>query len=222
MARKSFGQQIGEFENALEQVTAAIPRDAMFERMPPEELWSKAEAPVTHLKSLVESFKAYLLILKPEKAPTIEQLFEAMTQPLNAFEEALFQKSTDPMANTKAALEQLRKAIVGGYDFLILAKEIRKAPSPAIKEILRLKEVYGAKDYISSIQVPETLQMRLISLIKRVDALSTSLTNLEKALNSVKRNLHDLQEESQKFRSAPVETYAQKPPETETEGQSSS
>jgi len=221
MSRKSFGQQIGEFENALEQVTSAIPRDAMFERMPPEELWSKAEAPVTQLKSLAESFKAYLLILKPEKAPTIERLFEAMMQPLNAFEEALFKESTDSLANTKAALEQLRKAIVGGYDFLILAKEIRKAPSPAIKEILKLKEVYGAKEYISSIEVPETLQIRLTSLIKRVEALNISLTNLEKALNSVKKNLHDLQEESLKFRSAPVEAYAQKPPETETKEKSS-
>jgi len=222
MARKSFGQQIGEFENALEQVTSAVPSDAMFERIPPKELRSKAEAPVTHLKSLAENFKVYLLILKPEKAPTIERLFEAMMQPLNAFEEALFQKSTDSLADTKAALEQLRKAIVGGYDFLILAKEIRKAPSPAIKEILRLKEVYGAKDYISSVQVPETLQIRLTGLIKRVEALSTSLTNLEKALNSVKRNLHDLQEESLKFRSAPVQTYVQKPPETEIKEQSSS
>ena len=222
MSRKSFGQQIGEFENALEQVTSAIPRDAVFERIPPKELWSKAEAPVTHLKKLAESFKTSLLILKPERAPTIEQLFEALIQPLNAFEEALFQKSTDPLANTKAALEQLRKAMVGGYDFLILAKEIRKAPSPAIKEILKLKEVYGAKEYISSVPVPETLQIRLTNLIRRVEAMSTSLTNLEKALNSVKRNLHDLQEESLKFRSPPVQTYAQKPPKTETKGQSSS
>jgi len=222
MARKSFGQQIGEFENALEQVTSAIPRDAVVEQIPPKELWSKAEASVTHLKSLAESFKAYLLILKPEKALTIEQLFEAMIQPLNAFEEALFQKSTDPMANTKAALEQLRKAMVGGYDFLILAKEIRKAPSPAIKEILKLKEVYGAKEYISSVPVPETLQIKLTSLIRRVEALSTSLTNLEKTLNIVKRNLHDLQEESLKFRSAPVQTYAQKPHETEKKRQPSS
>ena len=220
MVRKSFGQQIGEFENALEQVTSAIPRNAVFERIHPKELWSKAEAPVTRLKSLAESFKASLLILKSEKAPTIEQLFEAMIQPLNAFEETLFQKSTDPMANTKAALEQLRKAMVGGYDFLILAKEIRKAPSPAIKEILKLKEVYGAKEYISSVQVPETLQIRLTSLIRRVEALSTSLTSLEKALNTVKRNLHDLREESLKFRSAPVQNYAQKPPETK--GRSSS
>lgn len=222
MARKSFGQQIGEFENALEQMTSAIPRDAVFERISPKELWSKAEAPVTHLKSLAESFKASLLILKPEKTPTIERLFEAMMQPLNAFEEALFQKSTDPMANTKAALEQLRKTMVGGYDFLILAKEIRKAPSPAIKEILKLKEVYGAKEYISSVQVPETLQIRLTSLIKRVGALSTSLTNLEKALDTVKENLRSLQEESLKFRSAPVQTYAQKPPETEEKRQPSS
>ena len=221
MTRKSYGQQIVEFENALERVTSAVPRDVVFERISPKELWSKAEAPVTLLKSLAESFKESLLILKPEKTPTIEHLFEAMIQHLNAFKETLFQESNDPMANTKIALEQLRKAMVGGYDFLILAKEIRRSPSPAIREILKLREVYGAKEYISMVQVPEAFQIRLTRLIKRVEALSNSLNNLEKALNTVKENFHSLREESLKFRSAPFQADAKKISLTERKESSS-
>lgn len=215
MTRKSYGQQIAEFENALERVTSAVPRDVVFERISPRELWSKAEAAVTHLKSLAESFKKSLLILKPEKTPTIERLFEAMIQPLNAFKETLFQESNDPMANAKIALEQLRKAMVGGYDFLILAKEVRRSPSPAVREILKLREVYGAKEYISAVQVPEAFQIKLTGLIKRVEALSNSLDNLEKVLNTVKENFHSLREESLKFRSAPIQADAKKAPLTE-------
>ncbi len=204
MFRKDYGQQISRFETVLGQVSSAIPRDALFERVKPEDLWSKAKTPVTLLHELAENFKETLLVLKPEKAPEIKRLFVAVNQPLLAFKETLLQETTDPVANTRTALEHLRKAMVGGYDFLILAKEINEHPSPAIQEILKLKEVYQAKEYIATVQVPETFQTRLSGLNQRVEALSLSLLTLEKALNTVKENLNSLREEALKFRSAPV------------------
>jgi hypothetical protein len=204
MFRKDYIQRISEFENALEQVADAIPRDAIFERTPPKDLWSRLEAPIALIKNLAESFKASMLILKPEKTDTIERLFEGIIQPLNAFKETLFQGSADPIANSKRSLEHLRKAMVGGYDFLVLAKEIRDNPSPAIEEILKLREIYGAKEYISTVPAPEALHMRMIGLVKRAEALDASLTSLEKALDEVKVNLNKIREESLKFRSVPV------------------
>jgi len=212
MLRKNYVQRIAEFENALEQVAAAIPRDAIFERTPPKDSWTGLEAPIALLKKLAEALKASMLILKPEKTHTIERLFEGIIQPLNAFKETLFQESADPIANSRLALEHLRKAMVGGYDFLVLAKEIRDNTSPAIEEILKLREIYGAKEYISTVPAPETLHMRMIGLVKRAEALDMSLTSLEKALDEVKVNLNKIREESLKFRSAPV-----KAPEKEVE-----
>jgi len=219
MFRKNYVQNISEFENALEQVEAAIPREAIFERTPPKDLWNGLEAPTTLLKNLAEKFKANMLILKPEKTQTIEKLFEGVIQPLNACKETLFQKSTDPIANARHAVEHLRKAMVGGYDFLVLAKEIRDNPSPAIEEILKLREIYGAKEYISTVPAPEALHMRMIGLVRRAEALDASLKNLEKALDEVKLNLNKIREESLKFRSVPVkasEKEVKKAPATVT------
>lgn len=216
MFHKDYGQRINRFETTLGQVASAIPRDAIFERVKPEDLWSKAETHVTMLQDLAENFKETLSVLKPEKSPEIERLFAAVNQPLTAFKETLFQETTDPVANIRTALEHLRKAMVGGYDFLILAKEINEHPSPAIQEILKLKEVYDAKEYIATVQVPETIQTRLTGLNQRVEALSVSLSNLEKALDTVKENLDSLREEALKFRSAPTETPAEKEEEAPT------
>jgi len=216
MFHKDYGQKINRFETTLGQVASAIPRDAIFERIKPEDLWSKAETPLTMLEDMAENFKESLLILKPEKAPEIERLFSAVNQPLTAFKETLFQETNDPATNTRTALEHLRKAMVGGYDFLILAKEIHEHPSAAIQEILKLKEVYEAKEYIATVQVPETIQTRLTHLNQRVEALSNSLSHLEKALDTVKENLNNLQEEALKFRSAPTETPADQEEEAPT------
>lgn len=216
MFHKDYGEQISRFETALGQVSSAIPRDALFERVKPEDLWSKAETPVTMLEDMAENFKESLLVLKPERAPEIERLFAAVNQPLTAFKETLFQEATDPVANTRNALEHLRKAMVSGYDFLILAKEINEHPSPAIQEILKLKEVYEAKEYIATVQVPETIHTRLTGLNQRVEALSSSLSNLEKVLDTVKENLNSLREEAVKFRSAPTEAPVDKEEETST------
>lgn len=221
MVLEDYGRRIDELESVLQKVVTDIPSGAFFERLPPVELWSIAKAPITLLKNLAESFREDMLVLKPEETPLIERRFDALIQPLNAFKEILFQKTTDPLANSRLALEQLRKAMVGGSEFLILAKEIRDSPSPIIKDILRLREVYEAKEYVATIRSPEAFQMRLTRLVKHVEALSASLTSLERAVNAVREHLNIIREESLKFRSAPVEPPkgSEEIPATETKGQ---
>jgi hypothetical protein len=139
--------------------------------------------------------------MKPEKNPVIKQFFKATIQPLNVFKEVLFRKTPDPLANSKLALEALRKAMNGGNNFLDLAKNIRDNPSPIIQEILKLREVYETKEYLGTVQAPGAFQIRLNNLIDYVEVLSASLSNLEKALDAVKECINNFRENSQKFRS---------------------
>jgi hypothetical protein len=169
--------------------------------------WEKIEPSILLLKELAENVKEVTLIMKPEKTAVIEQLFEATTQPLNTFKEILFQESEDPLINSRLALVDLRKAMTGGSEFLDLAKEIRDKPSPLIQDILLLKEVYATKEYLATVQAPETFQVRLNRLIEHMKALSTSLTSLESALDSVKECLGNFREESFKIRSTPTEPF---------------
>lgn len=204
MVLEEYSRRIGELEGVLQKVATDIPSGAIFERLSPEELWSKAEAPITLLMSLAERFREAMLLLKPEGTPLIERRYHALIQPLNAFKAILFQETTDPLANSRLALEQLRKAMVEGSEFVILAKEIRDHPSPVIKDILHLREVYQAKQYIGTVQAPEALQMRITRFAKHVEALSASLNSLEGALDAVREHLNIIREESLKFRSAPI------------------
>lgn len=221
MIREDYSQQIDEFERVLQSVATEIAGRAVFERLPSKELWSKAEGHVTALKNLSEAFSETMLTLKPEKTAVIEQRLEAFSQPLNAFKEILFQEKAEAIANSKLALEQLRKAVAGGSDLLVLAKEIRDSPSQAIQAIIKLREMYDAKDYLAAVRAPATFRTRLNRLTRHVEALEAAMNNLGKALDEVKERLSTLQEESRKFRSEPLEAPAEEPGEestAETEG----
>lgn len=222
MISQDYSRQIDEFERVLQEFETAISVGTISEDLPPVDLWGKAEAPVALIKDLAGNFKEAMLIMKPEKTPVIEQLFEATIQPLNAFEEALFRETTDPLAKSRLAFVQLRKAMVASSDFLNLAKEIRDEPSPIIQEILKLREVYAAKEYLAAVQAPEAFQTRLHRLIEHIEALNASLNSLERALDEVKECLSSFREESLKIRSAPIEASArgsEEVPITETKRQ---
>jgi len=205
MILEDYGHQIDEFERVLQKFASDITSGAVFERLPPMDLWSRAEIPVTNLKNLAEGLKRTMLILKPEKYTEIERFHEALVQPLSAFKDALFQKTTDPAANSRLAMEQLRKAMIAGSDLVVFARDIQKNPSPLIKEVLRLKEVYQTKEYLSTINVPGAFGVNLRSLLKSVENLISSLDSLEKAMDGVRRNLISLRDESLRFHSAPLE-----------------
>lgn len=207
MLYQDYSRPIDESEKVLQKIAQDISSGIISEILPPMNLWEKIEPSILLLKELAENVKEVTLIMKPEKTAVIEQLFEDTTQPLNTFKETLFRESEDPLINSRLALVELRKAMTGGSEFLDLAKEIRDKPSPLIQDILLLKEVYATKEYLATVQAPETFQVRLNRLIEHMKALSTSLTSLESALDSVKECLGNFREESFKIRSTPTEPF---------------
>ena len=141
-----------------------------------------------------------MLLLKPERAATIKRRAEATLKPLKAFEDILLGKAKEIPADSKCALEELRKATAEASELLELAKEIRDEPSEGISMLLRLKEVYDAKNYLSSVSIPEVMYIRLESLKKEIGSLKTSIAHIEQALSELKRNLETILDEISKFR----------------------
>jgi len=190
---EEFGHRVDELEAVLQKVATDIASGVLLERAQPMDLWNRTEASVTLLKMLAENCRETMTLLKPEKALVVEQRFRALTQPLSVFRDILFQKTNDPPANSRLAFEQLRKALMEGSDFLILAKEIRGNPSPAIEEILRLREEKeGVKQLASAVSAPET-QFSHAHLIRQVEALRLSVADMEKAVSEVKERLDNIE-----------------------------
>jgi len=225
MIHENYEERIEEFERVLQKVATDMASGVVFEDLPPMDLWEKTEVHVTRLGDLAKSCREIMLILKPERAHAVEQRFKAVAQPLSVFKDILLQNTTDPLANSRLALEQLNRAIAGGSDFLLLAKEIEKSPSPTISEILMLKGVVEAMEPASAIEKPETPRLRPARLIWRIEALRGSLTSLEMALREAKESLNMLREEILKYSYASAEASAKEKVEREVKeprkGQSS-
>jgi len=207
-----YDRYIGEFEELLQKIATEITSSVLLERILPRDLWNKAEPSVMSLRGLAEKLTEIMYLLKPEKTPTIEKRFRELIQPLNAFKDLLFEKAEHPLTNSKLALEKLREAMEKGSDFLTLAKNIRNEPSKGIMEILKLKEVYGAKEYISTVPVPETIHLRFVGLKNELENLTF---DLERALGEVRTHLSKIQEEIAKFRPSPSEVSKEKRGEPE-------
>jgi len=205
MIREDYGRQIDEFERILQNFASDVTSGAVFERLSPMDLWSRAETPVINLKNLAEGLKKTMLILKPEKYTEIERFHEALVQPLSAFRDVLFQKTADPAANSRLAMEQLRKAVMAGSDLVVFARDVQKNPSPLIQEVLRHREVYEGKEYLSIINVPGAFEVNLRSLLRSIEDLISALDSLEKAMDGARKSLTSLRDESLRFHSAPLE-----------------
>jgi len=204
---EEFSHRVNELETVLQKVATDIASGVLLERVQPMDLWNKSEASVTLLKMLAENCRDTMALLKPEKALAVEQRFRALTHPLNIFRDILFQKTNDPLANSRLAFEQLRKALMEGSDFLVLAKEIRGNPSPAIQEILWLREgKEEVNELISAASTSET-QIEQARLLRQIEALRFSVAGMEKALSEVKLQLGNI-EESLKAASTSLETEA--------------
>jgi len=221
MIPENYEEKIEEFEQVLQKVASDMASGVVFERLPPMDLWKKTEVHVTYLGDLAKSFREAMLILKPERAHTVEQRFKAFSQPLSVFKDILFQKTTDPLANSRLALEQLSTAIAGGFDFLLLAKEIQKSPSPTISEILMLKRVVETMKTSSAVKTPETPQLRPARLIWRIEALRASLTSLERALGEAKESMNKLREEIFKYGYTPAKEKEKQKVKEAQKGQTS-
>jgi len=205
---------LSKFEELLQEISASTTSGVISERMSPSDIWKKSEADVTTLRNLAEQIKKSMLILKPEKASTIEKLSATMLQSLSKFKEFLFQKGEQAL-NSKLALDELRRAMIEGSSLLDLAKEIKNNPSEGIVAILKLKEVYDSKEYLSAIPVPEVTYVRFASLKNDIESLKLAVTNLERQLSELRTNLDSVVEEISKFRVLPAEKTRGKPEEAE-------
>lgn len=199
MIYEEFKKQITEFEEILQKLATEIASGIIFERLEPMEIWKKTENSINRLIELNENLKDTMLMLKPEKEPTINKYCLNMAQTLKNFKEILFQKSPEPLANSRLAFEQLRKAVTDGSDYLILMREIRDNPSPIIDAILRLKEAVQTKGPVVTIQASEDLQPILNRTFQRIEKLRAALIMAEKALAEVKQQIKFLEEESLQF-----------------------
>ena len=210
MAIENYGQNVAKLEELLQKITATMTSAMVLEKLPPSDLWNRSESDVVAFQSLAGRLRDSMLVLKPEIAPTIRRRTEALLQPLNSFRDILFRKSDSPLANSKVALEELRVVVMEGSNFLDLAKDVKKNPSESISAVLKLKEVYEAKEYLSAVPAPEAAYVRFVALGKTLEKLRLRVSDLERALGELRENINSVQEEMSKFRPQPIEPSEQK------------
>ncbi len=218
---EDFTLKLGQFEEMLQKITSNITSGIISERLAPSEIWKESEEDVTTLRTLGEQIKKSMLVLKPEKAATIEKRSAALLQPLSKFKETLFKKGEQAL-NSKQALEELRGTVIEGSSFLDLAKEVKNSPSEGIATILKLKEVYDSKEYLSAIPVPEVTYVRLASLKNNIEKLKLAVSGLEHSLSELRTNLDSVVKEISKYRVLPTEKTEENPAETEELGEEES
>lgn len=199
MIKEEFDEKISEFEQILQKVASDIASGVLYEKLPPSELLKKTEQYVNRLNDLATSTEEIMLILKPEKTPTIQSLSKKLTSTLTTFKNILLQNTADPLANSRLAFEQLKKAVTDGSDFLFLMREIKSNPSPLIDAILTFKKASEAKASVISIKASEDVQPLIKYILSRIDEFRESLMGLEKRVNELKQITRELQEESLKI-----------------------
>jgi hypothetical protein len=206
LIKKEFGEKISEFEEVLQKVASDIASGVLFERLPPSELLDKTEGSIDRLKDLVAGCEELMLTLKPEKAYTIKSMCKNFIQTLTTFKDILLQNTPDPLANSRLAFEQLRKALTDGSDVLFLMRKVKDNPSPLIDAMLTFKKASETKGPVISIQASEEVQLIIKYILVRIDEFRTSLMGLEKKVGEMKQIMRELQEESLKILSGKTPT----------------
>jgi len=202
LIKEELDEKIGEFERILQKVASDIASGALFEKLSPSELLGKTEQYVNRLTDLATNCEVLMLVLKPEKAYTIKSMCKNLTQTLTTFKDILLQNTPDPLANSRLAFEQLRKALTDSSDFLFLMREVRDNPSPVINAILTFKKASETKSSVISIQAKEDVQPLIKYVLGRIDNFRTALIGLEKKVDEMKQIMRELQEESLKILSS--------------------
>lgn len=194
---QEYEEKIGQFEVLLQRITTDLTSNVVLEKMTPTDVWRRSERDITSLRDLTRQLRDLMLLLKPEVAPTIRRQVDALLEHLKAFEETLEKQGSE--GDSKAALEELRKASIEGANLLELAKKIRENPSKSLSTILRLKEVYDAKEYLSAVSIPEASFIRFENLKRAIKNLNLSILNIEQALKDLKNSLDAVSDELSKF-----------------------
>ena len=205
-----------EFERLLQKIAGDIASGILSEKLPPSKLLEKTENCISRLSELATSNQESMLILKPEKTPTIRAKYKNLTQTLTTVKDILLQNTSDPVANSRLAFEQLRKALTDGSDLLFLMREVRDNPSPLISHMLTLKKLSQGKDSVMSIQASEDIQPLVKYVLEHIGELSAGLTELEKRIGEIKQSVRELEGESLKILSHKTEEQPN-PTENKTE-----
>lgn len=200
---QEYEEKIGQFEVLLQRITTDLTSNVVLEKMTPTDVWRRSERDITSLRDITGQLMDLMLLLKPEVAPTIRRRVDALLEHLRAFEEALKKRGSEE--DSKVALEELRKASIEGANLLELAKKIRENPSKSLFTILRLKEVYDAKEYLSAVSIPEASFVRFENLKRAIRNLNLSILNVEQALKDLKSILDTVSDELSKFQPASEE-----------------
>jgi uncharacterized coiled-coil protein SlyX len=185
-----------EFEQLLEKIATAIATGVFSEKLPPSKLLEKTENYINRLLELATNNQESMLLLKPEKTLTIKARYEKLSQTLTTFKGILLQNTSDPVANSRLAFEQLRKALTDGSDFLFLTREIRDNPSPLIRRVLGFKELAKTSSSRVSVRTSQDAQPLINYVLKYVEELNTQLTELENRIREFKQSVRELQEGS--------------------------
>jgi hypothetical protein len=199
LIKEEFNEKLSEFEEIMQKVASDMASGVLSEKLPPSELLKKTEQYVSRLSDLATNSEELMLVLKPEKAYTIKSLCKNLTQTLATFKSILLQNTSDPLANSRLAFEQLRKALTDGSDFLFLMREIKDNPSPLIAAILTFKKASETKASVISIQASEDFQPLIKYVLSRIDDLRAALMGLEKKIGEMKQIMREFQEESLKI-----------------------
>lgn len=210
MIKEEFNQIISEFEEILQKVASDVASGVIFEKLPPSELLNKTEHYVNGLRDSTIKSEEIMLILKPEKAYTIKALCKNFTQTLTTFKDILLQNSPDPLANSRLAFEQLRKALTDGSDILFLMRDIRDNPSPLMDALITLKKASETRGPVISIKASEEVQPLIKHVLGRIDEFRVTLMGLEKKVGEMKQIMRGLQEESLKILSGKASTEPKK------------
>jgi hypothetical protein len=205
LIKEELDTRTSEFEELLQKIASAIASGALSERLPPSKLLEKTENYINRLSELATSNQESMLILKPEITPTIKAKYKNLAQTSTTFKDILLQNTSDPVANSRLAFEQLRKALTDGSDFLFLMREVRDNPSPLINHLLNFKKVSETKGSVINIQASEDIQPLIKYVLDHIEELSTGLTELEKRIGEIKQSVQELQEKSLKALSQKTE-----------------
>lgn len=196
---KELEAKIFRLEDLLEKVSGEILANVAYERTPPAELWAKSESDINAIRDVVREIKDTMLLLKPERAPSIRRRFRAFMQPIEGFIETLKKSQGQDTNASRKALEYLRAAVTESQEFIAMARDIIRSPSEMIQEIMKLKEVYEAKEYISKVSIPGAVYARLEHLRRSMETLKLRISSLEQAIQELLKQMDKVQDEISKF-----------------------
>jgi hypothetical protein len=216
LIQEELDRRTNEFEQLLQKIASAIASGVLSEKLPPSKLFEKTENYINRLSELATSNQESMLILRPEKTLTIKAKYRNLAQTLTTFKDILLQNTSDPIANSRLAFEQLRKALTDGSDFLFLMRDVRDNPSPLISHILNFKKISETRGSVISIQASEDVQPLIKYVLRHIEELSTGLMDLEKRITEIKQGIRELQEQSLKILSHKSEEQRNSP-ENKTE-----